>query len=104
MGVNNNVNVESESTYLDHGMTKEEGVRKASSGGPSESQLSSPAVGRENIADALPPHDSYEGKHRWDPEATWNAEEEAVVVRKTDIYLLSWICLMASNLKSTKIT
>ena len=45
-------------------------------------------VGRTNIH--LQPHESYEGAHRWDPEATWTPEEEARVVRKTDWTLLTW--------------
>lgn len=52
------------------------------------------SLGQEHLADALPPHESYEGVHRWDPNATWTAHEEAAVVRKTDLYLLSWVCLM----------
>ncbi len=72
------------------------GMRKVSFNGPSDSQISDVAVGRENIADALPPHESYEGKHRWDPAATWTPQEEARVVRKTDLYLLSWLCLMVT--------
>lgn len=76
------------------GIEKDLGVRKVSSGGPSESQLSAVPVGREHLADALPPHESYEGNHRYDPSATWSPEEEARVVRKTDMYLLSWICVM----------
>ena len=55
-----------------------------------------PAVGRDHIADTIPPHESYEGFHRYDPKATWRSEEEAKVVRKTDLYLLSWICLMVT--------
>ncbi|CZS97744.1 related to nicotinamide mononucleotide permease [Rhynchosporium agropyri] len=78
---------------------KELGVRKLSSAGPSGSQISQVAVGRENIAEALPPHESYEGKHRWDPSATWTAQEEKIAVRKTDIYLLSWLCLMFFGLQ-----
>ena len=54
-------------------------------------------VGRTNIP--LQPHDSYEGAHRWDPEATWTAEEEAKVVRKTDLRLLTWLCLMFFGLQ-----
>ena len=76
------------------------GIRKTSTSGPTASQVSvigkSAAVGRENIASALPPHESYEGRHRWDPSATWTAKEEASVLRKTDLYLLSWLCLMVS--------
>jgi len=45
-------------------------------------------VGRTHIH--LRPHESYEGAHRWDPEATWTPEEEAKVVRKTDLTLLTW--------------
>ena len=51
-------------------------------------------VGRENLSEALPPHESYEGRHRWDPSATWTEQEERRLVRKTDLYLLSWICVM----------
>lgn len=61
---------------------------------PTGSQTSLVPVGREHLGDALPPHESYEGRHRYDPEATWTAEEEAKVVRKTDLYLLTWICVM----------
>lgn len=53
-----------------------------------------PSVGRDHLYDALPPHESYEGIHRYDPMASWTSKEEAAVVRKTDLYLLSWICLM----------
>lgn len=55
-------------------------------------------VGRQNLADAVPPHESYEGAHRWDPTATWTPEEEKRVIRKTDIYLMSWLCLMVSGI------
>lgn len=54
-------------------------------------------VGRDHIP--LKPHDSYEGAHRWDPQATWTSKEEAKVVRKTDIRLLSWLCLMFFGLQ-----
>ncbi|KAH9909655.1 major facilitator superfamily domain-containing protein [Xylariomycetidae sp. FL2044] len=53
------------------------------------------AVGRENLHHAVPPHDTYEGSHRWDPHATWTPEEEVKrVVLKTDLYLLVWLCVM----------
>lgn len=52
------------------------------------------AVGRENLGRALPPHESYEGRSRWDPNLIFSDEEERRVVRKTDIRLLSWLCLM----------
>ena len=44
----------------------------------------------------LEPHESYEGRHRWDPEAKWSPQEERYLVRKTDVMLLSWICIMVS--------
>ncbi|KAF4983915.1 hypothetical protein FZEAL_792 [Fusarium zealandicum] len=56
-------------------------------------------VGRQELHSALPPHDTYEGGHRWDPLATWTAEEEKKVVRKTDLRLLSWLCLMFFGLQ-----
>lgn len=51
-------------------------------------------VGRERLSDRLPPHETYEGRHRWDPDLTWTPEEERKVVRKTDFYLLSCLCVM----------
>jgi hypothetical protein len=54
-------------------------------------------VGRDHIE--LRPHASYEGAHRWDPLAEWTAEEEVRVVRKTDFFLLSWLCLMFFGLQ-----
>lgn len=65
--------------------------------GPSASHISVTQVGRENLSDALPPHETYEGRHRFDPAATWTEREERRVVWKTDLYLLSWICLMVCN-------
>ena len=60
----------------------------------SVSHLSVGLVGRENLSDTLPPHESYEGRHRFNPNATWTGAEERKVVRKTDLYLLTWLCLM----------
>jgi hypothetical protein len=54
-------------------------------------------VGRDHID--LRPHESYEGAHRWDPLAEWTSEEEARVVRKTDLLLLSFLCLMFFTLQ-----
>lgn len=51
-------------------------------------------VGRENIHGTVPPHETYEGRHRFDPTATWSIAEERKVVRKTDLMLLSWLCVM----------
>lgn len=56
-------------------------------------------VGRENLAHTLPPHESYEGRHRWDPELTWTPEEERRVVRKADFYFLPALCLMFFGLQ-----
>ncbi|KAM6534793.1 MFS domain-containing protein [Fusarium falciforme] len=56
-------------------------------------------VGRQELHSALPPHDTYEGGHRWDPSATWTPEEEKRAVRKTDLRLLTWLCLMFFGLQ-----
>ncbi|PVH98062.1 MFS general substrate transporter [Periconia macrospinosa] len=56
-------------------------------------------VGRQELADIIPPHDSYEGKHRFDPHATWTEAEERRVVRKIDWLLLSWLCVMMFGLQ-----
>jgi hypothetical protein len=56
-------------------------------------------VGREHLSDTVAPHESYEGRHRYDPTATWTEEEERRVVWKTDIYLLSWLCVMFFGLQ-----
>jgi hypothetical protein len=61
------------------------------------SQISSVRVGRDKLSDSLAPHLSYEGRHRYDPNAQWTAAEEKAVVRKTDLYLLTWLCLMVSS-------
>ena len=68
--------------------------------GTTDSTLS-PHVSTEQgrLIDSLEPHDSYEGKHRWDPTATWTPAEEAAVVRKTDFILLTWICVMFFGLQ-----
>ncbi|KAJ4993661.1 MFS transporter [Stagonosporopsis vannaccii] len=57
------------------------------------------AVGRQELADIIPPHDTYEGKHRFDPTASWTVEEERRVVWKTDLKLLPWLCLMMFGLQ-----
>lgn len=76
-------------------------------------------VGRAELADITLPHESYvkispstlyfesslisdfryEGRHRFDPEAKWTAAEERRVVWKTDLRLLSWLCLMMFGLQ-----
>lgn len=73
-----------------------EGVQFKASGNtaPSASKISVVPVGREHLSDVLPPRETYEGRHRFDPGATWTEQEERKVVWKTDLYLLSWICVM----------
>ncbi|KAI0480746.1 major facilitator superfamily domain-containing protein [Xylariaceae sp. FL0804] len=56
-------------------------------------------IGRQNLHHAIPPHETYEGAHRWDPHAEWTTAEERRVVRKTDLLLLSWICVMFFGLQ-----
>jgi hypothetical protein len=69
---------------------------------PSVSHISVAEVGREHLSETLAPHESYEGKHRWDPSATWTEAEERRCVWKTDVMLLSWICVMVSSLCSDR--
>ena len=40
------------------------------------------------------PIDSYEGRHRYDPKATWSRAEETALIRKLDIRVCAWCCLM----------
>ncbi|KAL2819300.1 major facilitator superfamily domain-containing protein [Aspergillus cavernicola] len=64
-----------------------------------QSSKASPAVGQENLAAVVPPHESYEGHHRFDPTASWTVQEERSVVWKTDLMLMSWLCLMFFGLQ-----
>lgn len=59
-------------------------------------------IGRQYIHSALPPHATYEGRHRFDPQASWTVEEERGVVRKTDLRLLSWLCVMVRCIYDVK--
>ncbi|KAL1305016.1 hypothetical protein AAFC00_003916 [Neodothiora populina] len=79
---------------MDNSAMKPELVPRASSSSDLKGSVS---VGRDHIS--LKPHESYEGCHRWDPDAVWTAEEESRVIRKADILLLSWICLMFFGLQ-----
>lgn len=58
-------------------------------------------VGRQELAEIVHPHASYEGHHRFDPHASWSEEEERRVVRKTDLRLLTWLCLMMFGLQES---
>ena len=40
------------------------------------------------------PIDTYEGRHRYNPKATWTLEEEKRLVRRLDWRICSWCCLM----------
>ena len=40
------------------------------------------------------PIDTYEGRHRYDPKATWSKEEEMALTRKLDLRVCAWCCLM----------
>ena len=62
---------------------------------------SSTHVGRQELANIVHPHASYEGHHRFDPQASWTVEEERRVVWKTDLRLLTWLCLMMFGLQES---
>jgi hypothetical protein len=40
------------------------------------------------------PITSYEGYHRFDPEATWTEEEENKLIKKVDIRIFLWVLVM----------
>ncbi|WQF89776.1 Putative major facilitator superfamily, MFS transporter superfamily [Colletotrichum destructivum] len=40
------------------------------------------------------PIPEYEGRHRYDPTATWSEHEEKKLVRRLDYRICSWVCLM----------
>ncbi|KAK5009266.1 hypothetical protein LTR28_001901 [Elasticomyces elasticus] len=48
----------------------------------------------ESIESFYKPMDSYDGRHRYDPDLQWEPEEEKRVVRKIDYRICSWVCLM----------
>ncbi|TDZ31861.1 putative transporter [Colletotrichum spinosum] len=41
----------------------------------------------------------YEGRHRYDPKATWSEQEEKKLVRRLDYRICSWVCLMFFSLQ-----
>lgn len=51
------------------------------------------------------PPDSYESKHRWDPKATWTAQEERRLVRRLDwkVTAAACLCFAALNLDRNNI-
>lgn len=40
------------------------------------------------------PIDSYEGRHRYDPKATWSTAEESALIRRLDVRVCAYCCLM----------
>ncbi|KAL8735844.1 MAG: hypothetical protein Q9181_002673 [Wetmoreana brouardii] len=40
------------------------------------------------------PIDTYEGRHRYDPRATWAPEEERALIRRLDLRVCAYCCLM----------
>ncbi|KAM0745698.1 major facilitator superfamily transporter [Meredithblackwellia eburnea MCA 4105] len=56
-------------------------------------------AGRENLAEVVPPHESYEGFRLWDPNATWTAAEEKKVRWIIDLRLLTMLCFMFIGLQ-----
>ena len=40
------------------------------------------------------PIDTYEGRHRYNPKATWSKAEELALIRRLDIRVCAWCCLM----------
>ncbi|EJT97231.1 MFS general substrate transporter [Dacryopinax primogenitus] len=47
-----------------------------------------------DLAPYLEPIKQYEGYHRFDPKATWTQDEEKRIVRKIDLRIMCWTCIM----------
>ncbi|KII91215.1 hypothetical protein PLICRDRAFT_51392 [Plicaturopsis crispa FD-325 SS-3] len=45
------------------------------------------------LAKHFTPPENYEGKHRFDPNATWTEEEEKALVRKIDLRIMVFACI-----------
>ncbi|GKZ39931.1 hypothetical protein AbraIFM66950_001652 [Aspergillus brasiliensis] len=69
-----------EQGYYNKGSTKAHDVTD-----DSQSSKVSIEVGQEHLAGVTPPHESFEGYHRFDPTATWTPQEERKLVLKTDM-------------------
>ncbi|KAF9883383.1 hypothetical protein FE257_003550 [Aspergillus nanangensis] len=63
------------------------------------SSKASQNVGQEHLAGVMPPHETFEGYHRFDPTASWTVKEERRLVLKTDMLLLTVLCLMFFGLQ-----
>lgn len=48
----------------------------------------------ESLESFYKPIDSFEGVHRFDPQFQWDKKEEKRLVRKIDIKICTWACLM----------
>ena len=67
---------------------------------PTDGRAVKPSVyDDEEFAAYFQPVEKYEGKHRLDPQATWEPQEEMIVVRKIDKWILPWCCLMFMSLQ-----
>jgi len=81
---------------VDQGLLKHPGKSSLDTASLSAADL---PVGTSSLSEVIPPHESYEGYGHWDPTLTWTVEEENRVIRKTDFWLLSVICLMFFGLQ-----
>lgn len=75
----------SQNTYLNSG--EEEVLGEKSGYGVSSSSETS-------LEKFYVPIDTYEGRHRYDPGATWTAAEENALIRRLDIRVCAWCCFM----------
>ncbi|KAN0059609.1 hypothetical protein ACQY0O_008177 [Thecaphora frezii] len=75
-------------------------LKRSSSSVSSKNPPSSTApTGRSALLSTLPPSEHYESSHRFNPTLSWTRSEESRLVLKTDLMLLSWICLMFFGLQ-----
>ncbi|KAI6819651.1 MFS general substrate transporter [Hortaea werneckii] len=58
------------------------------------SEVSHTALADGSLAAFYEPIDTYEGRHRYDPNFEWEPAEERRLVRKIDYRICPWVCLM----------
>ncbi len=52
------------------------------------------AFDNESFESYYEPCEKFEGRHRYDPKFEWDKREEQRVVRKCDLKVTTWVCLM----------
>ncbi|RMY73939.1 hypothetical protein D0862_14209 [Hortaea werneckii] len=69
-------------------------ARAAVAKNPQLSEVSHTTLDDGSLAAFYKPIDTYEGRHRYDPNFEWEPAEERRLVRKIDYRICTWVCLM----------